>query len=196
MEEIRPNEFIGESVSETRRGIESELQDLEAESLAESLPEGFNVDEKDYPTKKRLFTYTKVKDRVPIFLCITHGAIWGLLARKGLEALTTYNGSFMPGVIWANFAACLIMGMAVDSSRLWEKMIDSGDFAHKGEIPVYTGITTGFCGTFSSFSSVLLEVFYKSANTMPEKYYLYPNAAYGIMEFLATVLAHFGLSIM
>lgn len=196
MEENIPNEFRGESVSETRRSVESELQDLEAESLAESLPEGFNVDEKNYPTKKGMFTYTKVKDRVPIFLCITHGAIWGLLARKGLEALTTYNGSFIPGVIWANFAACLIMGMAVDSSNLWEEMIGSGEYAHKGEIPVYTGITTGFCGTFSSFSSVMLEVFYKSADTTPGKHYQYPNAAYGIMEFLATVLAHFGLSIM
>lgn len=197
MEEIENNEFTNESVAESRRSLESELQGLEAESLAESLPEGFNVDEKDYPKKKSFnLTYNKVKDRIPIFLCIAHGAIWGLLARKGLEALTTYNGSFISGVIWANFAACLIMGIAVDSNHLWEILLESSDYSHKGEIPLYTGITTGFCGTFSSFSSVMLEIFYKSADTMPGKYYHYPNAAYGIMEFLATVLAHFGLSIM
>ncbi|CUM51853.1 unnamed protein product [Debaryomyces tyrocola] len=176
MEEIGRNEFGQGSVAEIRRSIEFELQDFEAESLAESLPEGFNVDEKDYPTKRCFgLTYNKVIDRIPIFLCITHGAIWGLLARKGLEALSTYNGSFLSRVIWANFAACLIMGMAVDSNRLWKILLESHEYAHKGQIPMHSGITTGFCGTFSSFSSVMLEIFYKSADTMPGKYYHYPN---------------------
>ena len=56
----------------------------------------------------------KTQKYYPVILNIVHGAIWGVLVRKGLMLLTTYSGSFLSGVIWANFAACVVMGLAID----------------------------------------------------------------------------------
>lgn len=128
-------------------------------------------------------------------LCIVCGSIFGVLARLGIMLLTTYSGSYLGGVIWANFAACFIMGAAVESSSIWAAVTNSKG-GTKASLPLYTGITTGFCGTFSSFSTVILEAFEKSADLELDVYYHYPNAAYGIMEFLSVILAQFGTSLL
>lgn len=173
-----------------RRSVESQLQEIEAESLSESLPEGFNTDTKQSPEKLSIIPV--VAANTAIALNILHGAIWGVLARKGLTVLTSYNGAYLSGVVWANFGACIVMSMAVRSTRTWEYLTE---YPNKGFIPLYTGLTTGFCGTFLSFSSVFLEAFTRSTDTVIGKSYHYPNPAYGIMEALAVLLAHFGLSV-
>ncbi|CAH2354966.1 fluoride export protein 1 [[Candida] railenensis] len=110
--------------------------------------------------------------------------------------LTTYSGTFLGGVIWANFGACMIMGFVVQSSHLW-KLSVSLKYASKAKHPLYIGLGTGFCGTFSSFSTVILEAFEKAANVEAgSTNYHYPTAGYGIMEFLAVILAHLGTSIL
>lgn len=180
---------------EDRRRSEVELHNLQADIISGAIPEGFNVDKKNYSLNQFLGSERSLK-RIRIFLSLINGSIWGVLCRKALIELTTYSGSFLGGVIWANFAACLIMGIAVESSKLWDNLLDLEVYTAKGGIPVYVGITTGFCGTLSSFSSVILEAFNKSADTLPGKHYNYPNSAYGIMEFFSVILAHFGLSVM
>lgn len=199
---VRPsNEMVRTYTQEQadleRRTLRDNLQELEAESLAGSLPEGFAPEKAvSIVGKQNIPQIIHATHRsLPILLCITNGAVFGVLARKGLIALTTYDGSFVSGVIWANFAACFVMGLCVDSSSLWNELLDSEYFSQKGSIPVYIGLTTGFCGTLLSFSSVMLEVFYKSANVMPGKFYNYPNAAYGILECLTTTAAHFSLAV-
>lgn len=172
------------------RQAESRVQELEAESLESALPEGFRTEkstEEHAPQQPNL---------VRTMLNIANGAIWGVLARKGLTALTTYDGAYLGGVVWANFAACFVMGMAIGSETLWEALLDAKEparYAGKGAVPLYVGITTGFCGTCSSFSSFVLEAFNKAANTLPHTYG-YPNAAYGIMDALAVCLAQVAVS--
>ncbi|KAI5960816.1 uncharacterized protein KGF55_004386 [Candida pseudojiufengensis] len=184
-----------ESRLQRRRTIQSELADAEAESVGDALPEGFKGEGyEEIPPKLEIIS--KYEQYSPIILNIIHGSIWGVLVRKGLMQLTTYNGAYLSGVIWANFTACLIMGLAIDSGVFWMKLLDNDIFPNKGAIPVYTGITTGFCGTVSSFSTVILDAFNRTADTQIGKYYHYPNAAYGIMQFFAVMLAEFGLSIM
>ncbi|KAK6455908.1 CrcB-like protein-domain-containing protein [Scheffersomyces xylosifermentans] len=197
------DEATGSAVLSHRRSVENELQELEAVSLQESLPEGFNVDEDKYPSsvqnpRRRALVLQKTNKYYKIILNITNGAIWGVLARKGLMQLTTYNGSYLGGVIWANFAACIVMGIGVDSLKFWSHLLDNHplEFPTKAAIPLYTGLTTGFCGTLSSFSSVMLEAFNKSADTEIGVFYNYPNSAYGIMEFFSVMIAQFGLSVM
>lgn len=179
----------------------SRARDAEAASIQTALPEGFNVDAHDekphLPDKEKKFLHGPPLAHT--ILNIVNGAIWGVLARKGLMVLTTYSGSFLGGVIWANFAACVVMGMFVDSSKLWNRLLDSPSnqkplFSAKGAIPLYAGVTTGFCGSCSSFSTFILETFNKAADTLPHKYH-YPNGAYGIMEALAVVLAHVTISV-
>ncbi|KAK6462852.1 CrcB-like protein-domain-containing protein [Scheffersomyces coipomensis] len=182
-----------------RRTVEDELQELEAESLQQSLPEGFNVDEKPIrsePIRYHRVALEKGHKYYSVLLNIVNGAIWGVLARKGIMVLTTYDGSYLSGVLWANFGACIVMGIAVNSSRTWDILLEvhGSEYPNKASIPFYTGLTTGFCGTFSSFSTAMLEAFNKAANTEIGVYYNYPNAAYGIMEFLAVICIQFGLS--
>lgn len=180
-----------------RRTIESELSIAEEESLSSALPEGFKYEnENEKPPKSKHAIFVKTQKYYPVILNIVHGSIWGVLVRKGLMALTSYKGSFLSGVIWANFTACIVMGLAIDGENLWLKLLEEDEYSAKGAIPVYTGLTTGFCGTVSSFSSVMLEAFNKAADTEIGVYYQYPNGAYGIMEFLAVVLAQFGMSVI
>ncbi|KAK6199606.1 CrcB-like protein-domain-containing protein [Scheffersomyces amazonensis] len=187
------------SMSNRRRNVEDELHELEAASLQESLPEGFNVDETEKGFKRPKYhkiILDKSHKYFPVLLNIVNGAIWGVLARKGLMVLTSYPGSYLPGVLWANFGACIVMGIAVNSSKIWDILLENhpNDYPNKASIPLYTGITTGFCGTFSSFSTVIVEAFNKAANTEIGVYYDYPNAGYGVMEFLAVICIQFGLS--
>lgn len=138
---------------------------------------------------------TRLVDEIMILLCILTGSILGVLARKGLTNLTTYLGSYLGGIIWCNFSASLIMGASIFIPDIWQELIGSKLFESPSVIPLYVGIGTGFCGSFSSFSTLILEAFYKAADLEPKQRSYYPNQAYGIMEFLAVVLAHICISI-
>lgn len=172
------------------RRTETRLRELEAESLQEALPEGFNTSQESIKTKPS--KHILPPPAVSTLLNIVNGAVWGVLARKGLMVLTTYDGMFLGGVIWANFTACVVMGMFVALDRVWCRLTEHA-FANKSVIPIYVGVTTGFCGTCSSFSTFILECFNKAANTLPEQYN-YPTAGYGVMEALAVAIAHVSVS--
>lgn len=172
------------------RRAETRLRELESESLHEALPEGFNTSEESIKTKESKHFHPP--PALTTLLNIANGAVWGVLARKGLMTLTTYDGTFLGGVIWANFTACLVMGMFVALDRIWSRLTES-KFANKGAIPFYAGVTTGFCGTCSSFSTFILECFNKAANTLPHQYD-YPTAGYGVMEAFAVAIAHVSIS--
>lgn len=131
------------------------------------------------PEERKFIPGLPIFKDVLINLNVVNGAIWGALARKGLGILTTFDGAVDSSAIWANFAACLILG-----------------FLSKHEkTPFIVGLSTGFCGTLSSFSAVALDMFYKSTNTSIGIYYAYPNPAYGIMQFISVILVEIGVSI-
>lgn len=176
------------------RAAESRLQQLAAESLQLDLPEGFQGETKEEPPQ-----YVAPMPMMWRTLAsISGGAVWGVLARRGLVDLTQYSGTYLGGVVWANFTACFVMGMAINSETAWEILVDDTYpkvmFPAKGIIPLYVGITTGFCGTCSSFSTFILEAFNKAANTLPVTMN-YPNSAYGIMEAFSVLIAHIGISV-
>ena len=120
-------------------------------------------------------------------------SILGTLARLGLQALTTYPGApVQTGLLWANVGGSLIMGLLSEDQKLFreewrtsgnskdndddqEKGVKhkrslSADAAHntaKKTIPLYIGLATGFCGSFTSFSSFMRDAFYALANALP-----------------------------
>lgn len=177
-----------------RHSAESRLQEIEAESFSESLPEGLNAT----CGEKESLDFRKPPQTINTYLSILFGSICGVLARKGLQLLTTFNGSFLEGVIWANFVACVIMGMAVESETIWTLLLDDSRnipiYGSKATIPLYAGITTGFCGSCSSFSSFMLEAFTKAANLPPSTAH-YPTAGYGVLSVLEVLLAQLGISV-
>ncbi|XP_006460286.1 hypothetical protein AGABI2DRAFT_150254 [Agaricus bisporus var. bisporus H97] len=76
-------------------------------------------------------------------------SILGTLARLGLLAMTEYNGQSIFSLAYVQALGCLIMGFAL---RLREPI---GQFYG----PFYTALTTGFCGSLTTFSSWQTDIF-------------------------------------
>lgn len=162
------------------------------------------------------------------FLLLAHTCYWliffsllGTLSRLGLIALTTYPGSPLSGVIWANFAGCLIMGFLIEDLRLFtpkspittkksQKSSDPQEVAedsdrekqgpqtrsptlNKSKVPLYLGLTTGFCGSVTSFSSYMLQSFLHLANDLPT--YSRTNKGYSFLASFGYLIATLSLSL-
>ncbi|USP81863.1 Fluoride export protein 1 [Curvularia clavata] len=114
-------------------------------------------------------------------------SIWGTLARLGLQALTFYSGTPLTfSELWANVAGTLIMGFLAEDRRLfaaeWGYGGDSlpeppdeparrhAERARHGRVkktvPMYIGLATGFCGSFTSFSSFIRDIFLALSNDL------------------------------
>lgn len=111
-------------------------------------------------------------------------AIWGTLARIGLQALTFYPGApVIFSELWANVAGTFIIGFLSEDRRLfaaeWGDRIPepvdapavaSQEKARHGKvkktIPLYIGLATGFCGSFTSFSSFIRDIFLSLSNDL------------------------------
>lgn len=123
-------------------------------------------------------------------------SILGTLARLGLQALTSYPGApVKTGLLWANFGGSLIMGYLAKGHKLFgQSKARSGtatrgttrndqignaavngngatDETHvagaKKSIPLYIGLATGFCGSFTSFSAFIRDAFLALSNSVP-----------------------------
>ncbi|PCH41090.1 hypothetical protein WOLCODRAFT_137184 [Wolfiporia cocos MD-104 SS10] len=76
-------------------------------------------------------------------------SVLGCLARLGLEALVTFDGRSIFPLAWVQVGGCFVMGFALGARE------PIGRFYG----PIYTAITTGFCGSFTTFSSWQFAVF-------------------------------------
>jgi len=148
-------------------------------------------------------------------------SILGTLARLGLQWLTFYPGApVVTSVLWANFAGTLFMGFLAEDRRLFRDEWGNGGIeenqrlsdeesppereaaakaAHvkvKKTIPLYVGLATGFCGSFTSFSSFMRDVFFALSNNLltPINHH-YPSSA-GPISTTSTVLRNGGYSFM
>ena len=120
----------------------------------------------------------------------------GTLARLGLQTLTFYPGApVQTSVLWANFAGSLFMGFLSEDRKLFQeewgsssaekskdeeqgKESEEGKEAENAEaakkkhgsvkktIPLYIGLATGFCGSFTSFSSFIRDIFFALSNSL------------------------------
>ncbi|KAJ6021038.1 hypothetical protein N7540_006542 [Penicillium herquei] len=148
-------------------------------------------------------------------------AIFGTLARLGLQALTFYTGApVVTGVLWANVAGSLVMGFLTEDKNLFREewgdapmsMTDKNKNKRKEDdraklqkhkavkktIPLYIGLTTGFCGCCTSFSSFMRDVFLALANALPEpSITTIPsrNGGYSFMALIAVILLTVSLSL-
>jgi CrcB protein len=122
-------------------------------------------------------------------------SILGTLARLGLQWLTRYPGAPLTfSELWANVGGTFVMGFLSEDRRLFrdewgnpraitpqrtarkggEVTTGGYDQAAKGEhakvkktIPLYIGLATGFCGSFTSFSSFMRDTFLAFLNDLP-----------------------------
>jgi fluoride ion exporter CrcB/FEX len=117
-------------------------------------------------------------------------SILGALARVGLRWLTLYPGApVVLGDLWANFAGTLLMGFFSEDRQLfrqeWGRSVSNtfdrgkreGNAKHpslararhatvKKTIPLYIGLTVGFCGTLTTFSGFMRDCFLALSNDL------------------------------
>ena len=161
-------------------------------------------------------------------------SIVGTLSRLGLQALTFYPGApVQTGVLWANVGGSLLMGFLSEDRKLFREEWGprsspeqaQGDDEEKGNslhrspsadkrhaavkktMPLYIGLATGFCGSFTSFSSFMRDCFFALSNALhtpishpsaapvSETSNLYRNPGYSFMAVLAVMIITIGLSL-
>ncbi|KAF2087808.1 hypothetical protein K490DRAFT_40931 [Saccharata proteae CBS 121410] len=115
-------------------------------------------------------------------------SIFGTLARLGIQWLTFYPGApVIFSELWANVGGSFIMGfLSNDTSLFSSSPGPSADeekgaggaqsatikephpmhAANKKTIPLYIGLATGFCGSFTSFSSFMRDAFLALSNNL------------------------------
>ncbi|KAK9459337.1 CrcB-like protein-domain-containing protein [Lipomyces oligophaga] len=113
-------------------------------------------------------------------------SIFGVLARLGLNALEDYPGTPSTSLVWVQFVGCVIMGFLSEIKDLFILPNDRGT-----SLGIFIGLTTGFCGSFTTFSSWMKECFLLMAN------YPYESRprGYSVLGLLDGVLVTLGLSL-
>ena len=161
-------------------------------------------------------------------------SILGTLARLGLQALTFYPGApVQTGVLWANVGGTLILGFLSEDRKLFHEgwgsgsshrpkandeekgkhpqrspSVDKRHAAAKKTLPLYIGLATGFCGSFTSFSSFMRDAFLALSNALhvpishpsvapiSETVNLHRNPGYSFLALLAVLIMTVGLSLI
>lgn len=151
-------------------------------------------------------------------------SILGTLARLGVQWLTFYPGApIVTPVIWANFGGSIIMGFMSEDQALFRshnritptdvvekrasgRSMRSGDLAQhlksehnklKKSIPFYVGLSTAFCGSFTSFSSFARDMFLALSNNLPSPvYHTYTDATGSAVTATSTLTRNGGYSFM
>ena len=161
-------------------------------------------------------------------------SIMGTLSRLGLQALTFYPGApVQTGVLWANVGGSLIMGFLSEDRRLFQEEWGTtspskevkGHDEEKGQtlqrspsatqrhaavkktLPLYIGLATGYCGSFTSFSSFMRDSFFALSNALhvpishpstapiSQTLNVHRNPGYSFMALLAVLIIMIGLSL-
>lgn len=161
-------------------------------------------------------------------------SIMGTLSRLGLQALTFYPGApVQVGLLWANVGGSLILGFLSEDRKLFREEWGTasspeqakGHDEEKGKplhrsppafqrhaavkktMPLYIGLATGFCGSFTSFSSFIRDCFFALSNALhvpishpstapiSETMNVHRNPGYSFMAVLAVMIITIGLSL-
>ncbi|KAF2216470.1 hypothetical protein CERZMDRAFT_109354 [Cercospora zeae-maydis SCOH1-5] len=154
-------------------------------------------------------------------------AIFGTLARLGVQWITFYPGApITTPVVWANMAGSWFMGFLSDDRMLFRhhlrstgsqfekqagmEQLEPKELARrKKAIPLYIGLATGFCGSFTSFSSFARDFFLALSNNLPAPIYhqgalalrdppsstIGRNAGYSVEAVLGVMLSTVALSL-
>ncbi|KAK4050319.1 hypothetical protein OIO90_005112 [Microbotryomycetes sp. JL221] len=113
---------------------------------------------------------------------LTFATIWGVLARLGLEWIGSFARDQVFELVWAQIVGCFIMGFVVANKTHIERIYP----------PWFVACGTGFCGSLTTFSSWMNQVFLAFANDgLPEF-----GRFHGFMNGLANTVVTLGMSYM
>ncbi|KAK7204387.1 CrcB-like protein-domain-containing protein, partial [Myxozyma melibiosi] len=99
-------------------------------------------------------------DIFEILCLLAFFSVWGALARLGLSSLEGYPGAAVQPLVWAQFVGCVVMGALAE-------LKDFFVVADGRNLQLFVGLSTGFCGSFTTFSSWMSTTFLAMANAQP-----------------------------
>ncbi|KAI9471478.1 CrcB-like protein-domain-containing protein [Coemansia mojavensis] len=106
----------------------------------------------------------------------------GVLVRVHMTRLFTYHGAPIYGLIWAQMTGCLIMGIATRTKGILLRYSPA----------LNLGITTGLCGSITTFSSWQLLVYEEFFNTSAYTHSQFRNFLSGTSVLVTTVACAVG----
>ncbi|KAJ2391083.1 hypothetical protein H4S02_001510 [Coemansia sp. RSA 2611] len=161
------------------RGLaESEVRSIPVEEPPETIEEEYEEGyEEESPSAPPLRPPPALLFMGPVVISLVLFSMAGVLIRVHLTRLFTYLGEPIYGLIWAQMLGCFIMGIATRT---------------KGVLLRYSpalnlGITTGLCGSITTFSSWQLLVYEQFFNTERHDHSHFRNFLGG-MSVLASTL--------
>lgn len=213
------------STTAQKRRLLEDAEDGDADSDSQSASPPFvQRRPEDYLPRKKQKPPPQVSKKMTELYTISYLIFFsflGTLARLGVQWLTFYPGApIVTPVIWANFAGSLIMGFLSEDQGLFrdgvstppdekrssgrstqsdlERLNKAEHAKRKKTIPLYIGLATGFCGSFTSFSSFARDMFLALSNNEPSPVN-HPNAfaaGAGKVSATSTVSRNGGYSFM
>ncbi|KAK0753192.1 CrcB-like protein-domain-containing protein, partial [Schizothecium vesticola] len=141
------------------------------------------------PPVSRLLTQTYTISYLILF------SILGTLARLALQSLNTYPGTpiIFPS-LWPNFAGCLLMGFFSEHRKATTPPAPPPSTTpNKKPSPLHLGLTTGFCGSLTSFSSFVRDLFLALSNDLPPS--TPRNGGYSLASVLAVLITTLSVSL-
>lgn len=131
----------------------------------------------------RIFLEGRLLDEMLVISWLIFFSLLGTLARLGTEAVATYPQAPFPStVLWANLGGSFFLGFLIEDRKSFEKVLSPAPLhrdSNKNEkeassvsprqtaLPFYIGLSTGFCGSFTSFSTLIVDAFLALSNTLP-----------------------------
>ncbi|ORZ01235.1 CrcB-like protein-domain-containing protein [Syncephalastrum racemosum] len=121
------------------------------------------------------------ENKIAIGASLIPMSILGTLIRVGLQRLETYNGAPVFGLVYAQWIGCFIMGIAVQ---------DKSILIHY-YLPLQVALSTGLCGSITTFSSWQRDLFEAFANYDAANHNGGYNILAAISQFLVTIAMSF-----
>ncbi|WFC97032.1 hypothetical protein MBRA1_003699 [Malassezia brasiliensis] len=113
---------------------------------------------------------------------VAFASVWGTLTRRGLEALTTYDGQSIAPLVWAQGVGCVVMG--------WATYPRNRAVLERWYPPAFTMLTTGYCGSVTSYSQWIAAVFEAFANY----HHYHRHGLHNVVDALTQTAATLGIA--
>lgn len=166
----------GPKLDEERCGLcaKEKLMQVTSSSGEVGRIENFEEDPNPIPDTPSTPASTYPTFSIHVIALLMSSSVLGTLARLGIHALAAYPEQSIFPLAWVQAVGCVIMGFALAMREPITKFYG----------PLYTGVTTGFCGSLTTFSSWQLDVFvaFARGSGLPELW------IYHIMDGLTRLL--------
>jgi fluoride ion exporter CrcB/FEX len=110
-------------------------------------------------------------------------SILGTAGRIGLKGIN-YNGMVVPPLVWAQFFGCMVVGILQHDNTFFRRK-SNGKRVNR---PLHLGISVGFCGSLTSFSSWVFDIFFALAEPPTANY------GYNLISAASQLIVTFGFS--